>query len=870
MKSLVIVESGAKAKKIKSFLSSNFPDNEWKVEACVGHVRDLADKENAVDPNDWKNLKWEFSTKGKKVMKDLRAICKEVDLLYLATDPDREGEAIAWHLLSDFRAKKLVENVDVKRVTFNEITSSAVKAAIESPREIDQDLVDAYLARRILDHLIGFKVSPLLWRHISRAKSAGRVQSPTLRIICEKEDQRDLHIPEEFWPFESTFDFNGTAFKANLNSILERNISKEPLKNELEVEQVEKELKNSTFFLKAVESRSQTSNPKPPFRTSTLQMAAASSLGFTADRTMQSAQKLYEGGFITYLRTDGISISTSPNTGEPFSEENPGPPPLEEIRNFIRSNYAKTYLSKETRIFKSKVQNSQEAHEAIRPTDIFKTPKDTILNADEAKLYELIWNRTVASQMESSKYERKTLVISSSDGKYEFRASSRKNIFQGFEILISASEKEDSFFPEDLSEGMPLDMLSNSYEQKFSSPPNRYSEASLIKKMEEEGIGRPSTYATIVKGLRTKKYAYGAKSIIPSDLGRVLTSYLKKVFEDFFIETRFTARMEADLDEVASGNKSYEEVLNSFWKELQNYLNRKINDIEINNQEEFKTRQVLDLLNDELGSVIFPKDEKGNVKKECPKCNSQISLKSGAWGYFVGCSECKWTKKPFEFNTSWETYRELPKELGLHPDMGNMIFADLSVNGPCVWTMSDEEKKIFGTPDEDEFILDIGLNRAIELIERNNAENILFKEINTDKPIVLKTGRFGEYTEFEGFNKATKLKPEDKPASPKVSYYEPNKIDYMSDSGRRYVLNSLRILGFLFKENKEVIPVGIKIRKPGKAFKFIKNLKVGDSETEIPNDWYKLDDEEQKFIINEVLQLKKGEKFVSLEESKVI
>ena len=462
------------------------------------------------------------------------------------------------------------------------------------------------------------------------------------------------------------------------------------------------------------------------------------------------------------------------------------------------------------------------------------------------------------------------MVISSSDGKYEFRASSRKNIFQGFEILISASEKEDSFFPEDLSEGMPLDMLSNSYEQKFSSPPNRYSEASLIKKMEEEGIGRPSTYATIVKGLRTKKYAYGAKSIIPSDLGRVLTSYLKKVFEDFFIETRFTARMEADLDEVASGNKSYEEVLNSFWKELQNYLNRKINDIEINNQEEFKTRQVLDLLNDELGSVIFPKDEKGNVKKECPKCNSQISLKSGAWGYFVGCSECKWTKKPFEFNTSWETYRELPKELGLHPDMGNMIFADLSVNGPCVWTMSDEEKKIFGTPDEDEFILDIGLNRAIELIERNNAENILFKEINTDKPIVLKTGRFGEYTEFEGFNKATKLKPEDKPASPKVSYYEPNTIDYMSDSGRRYVLNSLRILGFLFKENKEVIPVGIKIRKPGKAFKFIKNLKVGDSETEIPNDWYKLDDEEQKFIINEVLQLKKGEKFVSLEESKVI
>ena len=870
MKSLVIVESGAKAKKIKGFLSSNFPDKEWQVEACVGHVRDLADKENAVDPDDWKNLKWEFSSKGKKVMKELRKLCKETDLLYLATDPDREGEAIAWHLLSDFRTKKLVENVDVKRVTFNEITSSAIKAAIESPREIDQDLVDAYLARRILDHLIGFKVSPLLWRHISRAKSAGRVQSPTLRIICEKEDQRDLHSPEEYWPFESTFDYKGTVFKAKLTSILDRNVNKDLLKNEDEVNQVLSGLENTNFLLKKIESKSQTSNPKPPFRTSTLQMAAASALGFTADRTMQSAQKLYEGGLITYLRTDGISISTSPNTGEPFSEENPGPPPIEEIRNFILSNFEDSYLSKETRIYKSKVQNSQEAHEAIRPTDISKTPDKVSLHGDEEKLYKLIWNRTVASQMESSRYERKTLTISSVEGDYKFTSSSRKNLFQGFEILIGSDEKNEVIFPADLDEGMQLKLVSNSYEQKFTSPPNRYSEASLIKKMEEEGIGRPSTYATIVKGLRTKKYAYGAKSIIPSDLGRVLTSYLKKVFEEFFIETKFTAHMEADLDDIASGNKNYEEVLDKFWKELKNYLNRKINDIEISNQDEFKTRQVLDLLNEELGSVIFPKDESGNIRNECPKCSNPISLKSGAWGYFVGCAECKWTKKPFEFNTSFETYQELPKHLGIHPDLGNPIYADLSVNGPCVWILNEEEKKLFGTPDEDEFILDIGLNRAIELIDRSNAENVLFTEINTNLPIVLKNGRFGEYTEFDGFNKATKLKPEDKEPSPKVSYYEPETIDYQSESGRRYVLNSLRILGFLYKEDKSVLTVGIKIRKPGKAFKFIKNIKVGEVETEIPNDWYKLDPEGQDFIINEVLKLKKGERFVSLEESKVI
>ena len=870
MKSLVIVESGAKAKKIKGYLDSNFPDKEWQVEACVGHVRDLSDKESAVDPNDWNNLKWEFSTKGKKVMRELRKYCKESDLLYLATDPDREGEAIAWHLLSDFDDKKLIKGIDVKRVTFNEITSSAIKKAIESPREIDRDLVDAYLTRRILDHLIGFKVSPLLWRHVSRAKSAGRVQSPTLRILCEKEDERDLHIPEEYWPFESSFDFLGTSIEAKLTQISERNINKEPLKDEVEVNNLINELGAASFQLRSIESKAQSSSPKPPFRTSTLQMSAASGLGFTADRTMQSAQKLYEGGLITYLRTDGISISTSPNTGEPFSEDNPGPPPLQEIRNFISSNYDSTFLSKEPRIYKSKVQNSQEAHEAIRPTDISMMPSVSGLSGDEEKLYTLIWNRTVASQMESSRYERKTLVISSTDNKYEFRASSRKNIFKGFEVLTGTDDEKVTLFPEGLEEESELSLILNKYEQKFTLPPNRFSEASLIKKMEEEGIGRPSTYATIVKGLRTKKYAYGAKSIIPSDLGRVLTSYLKKVFEEFFIGTEFTARMEEDLDKVASGNKNYEDVLNAVWEELQNYLNRKINDIEISNKDEFKTRQVLDLLNEELGSIIFPKDESGQNRNECPKCSSPISLKSGAWGYFVGCSECKWTKKPFEFNTTWETYQELPKDLGVHPDLGKPIYADLSVNGPCVWTFNEEEKKLFGTPDEDEFILDIGLNRAIELIDTSNAENILFTEINSNLPIVLKNGRFGEYTEFDGFNKATKLKPEDKDPNPKVSYYEPNTIDYQSDSGRRYVLNSLRILGFIHKEDKSVQPVGIKIRKPGKAFKFIKNLKVGEVETEIPNDWYKLDPEEQDFILNEVLKLKKGERYIPLEDSKVV
>ena len=867
MKSLVIVESGAKATKIKGYLDKNFPEDSWQVAACLGHIRDLPNDEGAVDPKDWTNLKWQETPKGKKTIRELRKICKEVDTLYLATDPDREGEAIAWHLKSDFEDKKLLKNVDLKRITFTEITSSAIKKAVENPRVIDQGLVDAYLTRRILDHLIGFKVSPFLWRHISRAKSAGRVQSPSLRIICEREDERDAHIAEEFWPIKAKFNFEGAEFQADLVKVNQKSLSQTPINSEDAVKQIMSDLDVSSFELSEVETKPQSSSPKSPFRTSTLQMAAASSLGYTADRTMSTAQKLYEGGFITYLRTDGISISTSPNTGEPFSEESPGPPPLQEIRNIITSEFDKSYLSDQVRVYKSKVQNSQEAHEAIRPTDISITPSKAGLSSDEQKLYQLIWNRTVASQMVNSSYERKVLNIESSCKKYSFRATSRKNLFLGFQVLTKEDKDSDFQFPDALVQGIELELTSKEAEQKFTTPPNRYSEASLIKKMEEEGIGRPSTYATIVKGLRTKKYAYGAKSIAPSDLGRVLTAYLKCVFKDFFIETQFTAGMESDLDEIAAGNRSWQEVLDKFWIELQSYLNKKINDIEISNKDEFKTRQVLDLLNEELYDVVFPKTKEGIITKECPKCSEQVSLKSGAWGYFVGCSECKWTKKPFDFNTDWETYQELPKDLGNHPDLGEPIYADMSVNGPCVWTMS-EEKKIYGAPDEDEFILDVGLNRAVELIERDNAENIVFSEINCGIPVILKNGRFGEYTEFDGFNKATKLKPEDKDPSPKVSYYEPLTIDYNSDSGRRFVLQSLRIEGFR-KDINPWQPVGIKIRKPGKAFKFVKNLKSGEKEIEVVSSWYKLEQEEKLDEILKALELK-PEDFIWLEDCKLV
>ena len=851
MKNLVIVESGAKATKITGFLKKNFPKDDWRVEACLGHIRDLPDEETAVNPDNWTDLKWKETQKGKKTIKEIRKLCKEVNCVYLATDPDREGEAIAWHLKDDFKNKKLLEIVDTKRITFNEITSSAIKSAVENPREIDQNLVDAYLTRRILDHLIGFKVSPFLWRHVSRAKSAGRVQSPSLRIICEREDERDAHLAEEYWPIKAKFKFNDLELDADLIEANGVNVTKEPLNQERLVNETLEKIRKTSFFVSKIETKPQSSSPKAPFRTSTLQMSAASSLGFTADRTMRSAQNLYEGGLITYLRTDGISISTSPNTGEPFSEEKPGPPPLQEIRNLIKKEFDETFLSEEVRVYKSKVQNSQEAHEAIRPTNISNKPKDLNLSQDEQKLYELIWNRTVASQMVNSKHERKSLTISSKDGKYLFRAASRKNLFLGFEVLTKEDKDSDIQFPKELVEGETLDLISDSTEQKFTLPPNRYSEASLIKRMEEEGIGRPSTYASTVKGLRDKKYAYGAKSIAPSDLGRILTSYLKSIFKDFFIETRFTAEMENNLDEIASGNLNWKDVLDKFWEDLQNYLNRKINDIEISNKDEFKTRQVLDLLNEELHDVIFPKTKNGEIRRDCPKCSSELSLKSGAWGYFVGCSECKWTKKPFEFNIDWETYQVLPKEIGIHPEYQDIVFADISINGPCVWTMK-EEKKIFGSPDEDENLLDIGLNRAVELIERDSGEHILFTETNSGIPVMLKNGKFGEYTEFDGFNKATKLPPEDKPKNPKVSYYDPHQMDYDNKETRAFVLKSLRILGFHPKSNK---PIGIKIRKPGKAFKFVKFIKCGDKEIECPNDFYKLEEKEQHSLIKEALAI---------------
>ena len=379
MNSVVVVESPAKAKTIEGYLGDSY-----SVIASFGHVRDMADKDGAVLPGSWSDIKWSLNNKGKKQVKEIQSLLKKADHLILATDPDREGEAIAWHIYELLNEKGAIQDIKVSRAVFNSVTKRSVLEAIEKPRAIDQDLVDAYLARRILDHLIGFKVSPLLWRHVSRAKSAGRVQSPTLRIICEKEDERDAHVPEEFWPLKATFTFEESQFDADLVSINDRNLSKDQLNNEEEVNQVIRELDKCSFFLSEVDTKPQSSSPKPPFRTATLQMAASSSFGFSAEYTLNIAQKLYQNGLITYLRTDGITISNDPNINDPFSEKNPGPAPLGEIRNLISDKFGNSHLSEKIRVYKAKVVNSQEAHEAIRPTDIFISPEDCLLYTSDA------------------------------------------------------------------------------------------------------------------------------------------------------------------------------------------------------------------------------------------------------------------------------------------------------------------------------------------------------------------------------------------------------------------------------------------------------------------------------------------------------
>ena len=589
---LVIVESPAKAKTINKYLGSDYT-----VLASYGHIRDLPSKNGSVDPeNDFKMI-WEIDSFSKKYLKEITDSAKNSSKIILATDPDREGEAIAWHVREFLEEKKLLKDKKVERVVFNEITKKAVTSGIDNPRQIESQLVDAYMARRALDYLVGFNISPILWTKLPGSKSAGRVQSVALRLLTEREHEIEIFKPEEFWTLNVIFeDKNKSIITSNLNQLNGKKIEKFTFKSKDDVNKAINEIKKKEYQISDISSKIYTRNPSGPFTTSTLQQTASSKLGFGASRTMQIAQRLYQGidiegdtiGLITYMRTDGTNISKDA---------------IETFRSYIGDNFGKNYLPQSSLNYSGKkAKNAQEAHEAIRPTEISRNPESLkkYLSSDQYKLYNLIWSRALSSQMESAKFDRKTITITSKDTENIFKASGSVLKFDGYLKLTNIEdENENEKILPDVEKGnVNINEFIN--EQHFTQPPPRYSEASLVKKLEELGIGRPSTYASIISVIANRGYAdIENKRFFPTDRGKLLSAFLEKLFTKY-VDYDFTAKLEDQLDDITSGKENWIKVLEQFWKDF---------NLNVSNVKEKRTREVLDLLNESLGSLIFEVDK---------------------------------------------------------------------------------------------------------------------------------------------------------------------------------------------------------------------------------------------------------------------
>ena len=559
---LVIVESPAKAKKINQYLGKDY-----HVMASFGHIRDVPAKNGSVRPEEDFEMDWEVQARGEKTVREMVAQVAKAECLYLASDPDREGEAIAWHVVQELkRRKKLPEKLPVYRVVFHEITKSAILDAIAHPREIDMQLVDAYLARRALDYLVGFHLSPVLWRKLPGAKSAGRVQSVALRLICEREDEIIGFKPQEYWGI--TVDLNTIRteqFTAKLNAIDGKKLDKFDLNNGTLTEEVKQGVEAAKFQVGTIERKQVKRNPAPAFTTSTLQQEASRKLGFSAKKTMQVAQKLYESGFITYMRTDSVALADEAITA---------------LRQVIKQEYGDKFLPEKTRVYKNNSKNAQEAHEAIRPTNALKLPKETDLDADGKKLYELIWKRTVACQMASALMDKVGIDIPSTDKKYTLRATGQTIAFPGFIKVykedVDDEKEEDSALLPPMNEGEDLTTLAVHAEQHFTEPPPRFSEASLVKKLEELGIGRPSTYASILSVLQERDYVkLVSKRFVPEDRGRIVTAFLTNYFNRY-VQYDYTANLENKLDDITNGVVKWKDVLTDFWA----LFNKTIHDVE--------------------------------------------------------------------------------------------------------------------------------------------------------------------------------------------------------------------------------------------------------------------------------------------------
>ena len=728
---VLVVESPGKIKAISKYLG---PD--YKVLASFGHIRDLPSKDGSVKPDDDFSMIWEVDDRAQKRIKDIADAIKTADKLILATDPDREGEAISWHVLQVLNQRHALKGKPVERVVFNAVTKNAVLEAIQHPREINEELVDAYLARRALDYLVGFTLSPVLWRKLPGARSAGRVQSVALRLVVERELEIEAFRAEEYWTIDADLRADAGNFAARLTHLDGKKLDKLGLKNQADADRAVAAINARRFKVDSVESKPVKRHPSPPFITSTLQQEASRKLGFAAKRTMQVAQGLYEGvniggdtvGLITYMRTDGLTMA-----GEAIAE----------ARRVISKRYGDRYVPGVPRAYTSKAKNAQEAHEAIRPTSFDRSPDQVarFLDADQLKLYDIIWKRAIASQMESAELERTTVDVTSDDKQVAFRATGTVTLFDGFLTLYQEGKDdeadEDSNRLPKVKEGDATAVEQLKPEQHFTEPPPRYSEASLVRKLEELGIGRPSTYASILSTLRDRAYVRLDRGrFIPEDKGRLVTTFLTSFFKRY-VEYSFTADLEEKLDEVSAGDLDWKQLLRDFWRDFSAAVGETKN---------LKITDVINELDAILSPHIFPVTEEGVDPRKCPTCgDGRLNLKLGRFGAFVGCSNypnCKFTRQIGQKNGDGGGE---PVELGTDPATGEMITLRSGRFGPYVQLGEGDKPKRASIPKGTD-ASNVDLELGIKLL---SLPREVGKHPETGQPITANFGRFGPYVQHE-------------------------------------------------------------------------------------------------------------------------